>query len=202
MKRPSAGMVLGFASAVGVLGVLAWGLGRDPYVLPSPLEAKAAPGFALPVMPSTEDGTDDAPRDTVRLSELRGKVVVLNFWASWCLACREEHPVLLRGAERYGERGVEFRGVLYQDSPSNARRWLREMGAAYPTLLDPDTHMAIDYGVYGVPETFFLDPEGRVAHKHIGPVTDSLVTTTIEALLDSAAAGRTVGNASAPPPAP
>lgn len=202
MKRPSLGMALGFASALGVLGVLTWGLGRDPYVLPSPLEAKAAPEFALPVMPATDDGTDDAPRDTLRLSELRGKVVVLNFWASWCLACREEHPVLVRGAKRYEERGVVFRGVLFQDSPSNARRWLREMGAAYPTLLDPDTRMAIDYGVYGVPETFFLDGEGRVAHKHIGPVTDSLMTANIEALLDSATASGEGGGASAPPPVP
>jgi len=194
VKRPSLGMTIGFASAVGILGVLTWGLGRDPYVLPSPLEAKSAPGFALPVMPPVDDGTDAAPRDTLRLSELRGKVVVLNFWASWCLACRDEHPVLLRGAKRFEERGVEFLGVLFQDRPGNARRWLEEMGAAYPTLLDPDTRMAIDYGVYGVPETFFLDREGRVAHKHIGPVTDSLVTSTLEALLDSASADGTTGD--------
>jgi len=93
-------------------------------------------------------------------------------------------PALVAAAERYQPKGVIFYGVLYNDSPDAARRWLAEMGGQpYPTLLDPGSRTAIDYGLYGVPETFFIDREGKVVYKHIGPVTEAILTTRIEEIL-------------------
>lgn len=120
----------------------------------------------------------------VSLASHRGEVVVLNFWASWCLACRDEHAPLSRVATQYRDRGVVFYGVLYNDKPEPARRWIKEMGGqSYATLLDPGSRTAIDYGLYGVPETFFIDREGRVAYKHIGPVTESLLIRKLDEIL-------------------
>lgn len=179
-------VLLGSLLAVGVVGLLGYGLTRDPYVLPSPLVGNPAPALELPVMPERPDPDLDRweGRDTVRLHELEGHPVVLNFWASWCLACREEHPHLSAAAERYREEGVRFYGVLYQDKPPAARRYIRELGGqSYPTLLDPGSRVAIDYGVYGVPETYFIDADGRVTHKHVGPVTRDLLRTQVDSLL-------------------
>lgn len=171
---------------MGLLGLLAFGLTRDPYVLPSPLIDLPAPDLELGVMPprAPAGGEERAESERVRLSDLRGEVVVINYWASWCLACREEHPALSRAADRYRDRGVRFFGVLYQDTPANARRFIREMGGqSYPTLLDPNSHTAIEFGVYGVPETFFIDRDGRIRFKQIGPVTDELLREKIDELL-------------------
>lgn len=183
---PKRRVLLASFLAVGILGLLAYGLTRDPYVLPSPLVGKPAPALELPVMPERPDPDLDRwkGRDTVRMDELEGHLVVLNFWASWCLACREEHPHLSAAAERYREEGVRFYGVLYQDTPSAARSYIRELGGqSYPTLLDPGSRVAIAYGVYGVPETYFIDADGRVTHKHVGPVTSEILRTRIDSLL-------------------
>jgi cytochrome c biogenesis protein CcmG/thiol:disulfide interchange protein DsbE len=172
--------------AVGLLGLLGYGLTRDPYVLPSPLVGKPAPELRLPVMPPVTDpdlGRWEG-RDTVRMDELEGRPLVINFWASWCLACRDEHPHLSAAARRYGDEGVRFFGVLYQDKPPTARRFIRDLGGqSYPTLLDPGSRVAIDYGVYGVPETYFIGADGRVRHRHIGPVTTEILRTRIDSLL-------------------
>ncbi len=181
---------------LGFLGTLAFGITRDPFVLPSMLIDSPAPEFALEVMGLAEgaNGQDLTPADTVRLSSLRGQVVVLNYWASWCLACRSEHAALSEAADRHRSRGVQFFGVLYQDTPRNARRWIAEMGGqTYPTLLDPRMRTAIEYGVYGVPETYFIAPDGTMAYKHIGPVTPELLDERIEGILtapDSPGASR------------
>lgn len=175
-----------------VLALFLWGLSRgDPSVIPSPLPGREAPEFTLEVMePVSEagidfmvDNGDETPR-VVSLSDHRGEVVVLNFWASWCLACRDEHRPLSEVAEEYRDRGVVFYGILYNDKPEPARRWIREMGGqSYPTLLDPGTRTAIDYGLYGVPETFFIDREGKVFYKQIGPVTRSLLREKLDQIL-------------------
>lgn len=159
--------------AIPFLALLAFGLTRDPRTLASPLPGESAPDFAL----RTLDG------DTLRLADLRGRVVVLNFWASWCIPCREEHPALLRADRVYPRSEAVVVGVLYQDSPEAARRFLASLGGDWPTVLDPGTRTAIDFGVYGVPETFFIGRDGTIARKHIGPVNWELVRSTVDSLL-------------------
>lgn len=184
---------VGGVAVVG-LGLLGFGLTRDPFVLPSPLVGSHAPAFSLEVMEPPELGPGAQwrppfdPPDTVRLADLKGRVVVVNFWASWCLACREEHAPLSRTAEAYRERRVRFFGILYQDRPPSARQWIRQMGGqSYPTLLDPGSRTAIDFGVYGVPETYFIGRDGRVADKHVGAITEKALRERIDSLLTTGA---------------
>lgn len=180
-------MLIGFLITIPILALLAFGLTRDPRVIPSPLPGREAPEFRLAVMDTTPPYSVRSPGsgEPIHLSELRGDVVVVNFWASWCLACRDEHGPLVRAAERYRDRGVHFLGVLYNDTPGNAVRWIERMGGqTYPTLLDPRSGTAIQYGLYGVPETFFIGRDGRVAHKQVGPVTSELLGHWIERLLE------------------
>jgi cytochrome c biogenesis protein CcmG/thiol:disulfide interchange protein DsbE len=175
------------ALAIPAVGLLGFGLTRDPGAIPSPLPGRLAPTFALPAFTSgapTAQHPGPVPAvDSVRLASLRGDVVILNFYASWCLACRDEHPVLQRVASRYVGTDVHFVGIIYNDATRAALAWLNEMGPLpYPSLDDPGSRAAIDYGLYGVPETFFIARDGRVALKHVGPVTDELLATQIESL--------------------
>lgn len=173
----SAGRRVAFSVVSGVLftALLGYGMTRDPREIPSPLIGKAAPEFSL----ETLDG------DSVALLELRDTVTVVNFWASWCLACRQEHPALVRAWRRYEQGGkpVRFLGIVYQDTRGNAIEYMKRHGGGWSNLMDPATRTAIDFGVYGVPETYFLDQDGRIAYKHVGPVTDELLDTQIERLL-------------------
>lgn len=174
------------AAIVPLIALLAFGMTRNPKDIPSPLPGRAAPDFALAVMPlDVADGAPEpASTDTVRLAERRGRIQVINYYASWCLACRDEHPVLTALAPIYKERGVDFHGVVYKDSPRAMRRWIAQMGGqSYPALLDPTARTAIDYGLYGVPETFFVGADGRVVKKHIGPVTHQVLVSTLDSLL-------------------
>jgi cytochrome c biogenesis protein CcmG/thiol:disulfide interchange protein DsbE len=128
-------------------------------------------------------------RDTIRLDSLKGKVIVLNFWASWCLACRDEHTALSAAAEALKGTDAHFYGVLYQDIPQNGRDWIAKMGGqSYPGLYDPDSHTAIDYGLYGVPETFFIGRNGKVRYKYVGAVTTDILMDTVRAMLAEKAA--------------
>ena len=176
---------IGAGVALPIIALLAYGMTVDPNALPSTLPGRPAPEFALRVM-------DTAPPDTARLTEHRGDVVVLNFWASWCLECRVEHSDLSVAATTYNGKGVQFYGVLYGDTEANGRSWIREMGGqAYPALLDDGSRTAINYGLYGVPETFVIDQQGRVVHKQIGPITAAKLASIIDPLLaaDAAPAG-------------
>ena len=167
---------IGIGISLPIIGLLMFGLTRNPNEIVSPLPGRDAPDFALPLL-------DDAA-DTVRLSALRGYVVVLNFWASWCLECRVEHTDLSVAAASYAPRGVHFYGVLFNDTPANGRAWIREMGGqTYPALIDVGSRTAIDYGLYGVPETFLIGRDGKVVHKQIGPLTMSRLASLLEPLL-------------------
>jgi len=173
---------------VPVIALLTYGMTRDPRDIPSPLPGRAAPVFSRAVFAS---GNDDVMRlpvgDTVRLADHRGHIVVVNFWASWCLACRDEHETLSMVARRYAPQGVKFYGLLYNDQPDNGVKWIEQMGGqAYPALVDPGARVAIDYGLYGVPETFVVDQSGRVAHKFIGPVRPGEMTKLLDSLLATA----------------
>jgi cytochrome c biogenesis protein CcmG/thiol:disulfide interchange protein DsbE len=183
--------------AVPALMLFAYGLRRgDPRLIPSPLVGKLAPDFALPVM--AMDGPVDGREttgDTVRLADLRGNVVVLNFYASWCIPCRAEHRDLTRVARRYANRNVKFFGVVYNDEAANIRRYVRQLGGqAYPALLDPAQRVAIDYGLVGVPETFFIDPAGVVQRKIFSAVNQATLTQEIESLLAEQSGGAGEGS--------
>ena len=166
------GAVVAGVSLVSAL--LAFGLSRDPAVIRSPLLGRGAPKFAL----RTLNG-----REIIRLSRFRGQVVVINLWASWCAACRQEHPALLAAWERYRDLGVVLIGVDYQDSTTAATRFMQEMGGDWPTVEDPGGRTALAYGVYGVPETFFIGPDGVVRHKTIGPSSYELLIDQIQRLM-------------------
>ncbi len=188
------------AAAAPIIGLFAWGLTRDPNNIPSPLPGRAAPSFALAVFSPGQGGLMRPAGDTVRLADLKGKVVVLNFWASWCLACRDEHAALSQVAATYEGQPVQFLGVLYNDVPDKGRAWIAEMGGqSYPSVDDPGARVAIDYGLYGVPETFFLDGNGRVAFKNTGPVTPGMVRLKVDSLMAVAALQ---ASAAQPAPAP
>lgn len=153
--------ILPLALFLVLVAFLAIGLSRDPHEIPSPLVNKPAPAFMLPVLSS--------PQQSFKSEEMRGKVWLLNAWASWCVACREEHPLLLE-LSRSGI--VPIYGLDYKDQGQDALAWLSEFGNPYTLVLsDADGRTGIDFGVYGVPETFVIDRNGVIRYKQIGPVT-------------------------------
>lgn len=167
--------VLAVGSVVGIalLGILFMALGNDPGKIDSPLIGKAAPGFALKAVGSGE---------TIDLQQLRGRPVVINFWATWCMPCYEEHPTLVANARSLGN-DVQFIGVVFNDTEEKIQAFLRERGSAYPTLLDQQGKIAIAYGVGGVPETFFVNRQGTIVAKYSGPInTDALQAHVRKAL--------------------
>jgi cytochrome c biogenesis protein CcmG/thiol:disulfide interchange protein DsbE len=170
-KRAVGGVLL----IVPIVGLLYFGLKTDPRSHSTRLPGHPAPLFELSRM---DDG------GTVSLAAERGNIVVLNFWASWCLPCRDEHPELIRLANSYAARGVRFYGILDGDTEAGARRFFDELGPVpYPTLLQGTSHTGIDYGLTGVPETFVIDREGVVAYKLAGPLNPA--TPVIRNVLDS-----------------
>ncbi len=158
----------------GVLALfLAAGLKLDPKEVPSPLIGKPAPAFKLARL--------DDPAATISRDDLLGKVWMLNVWASWCVACREEHPALVAFARR---KLVPIYGLNYKDDREAALTWLARLGNPYAaSIADTDGRVGIDFGVYGVPETFVIDRQGVVRFKHIGPLTPELIRERIEPLL-------------------
>jgi cytochrome c biogenesis protein CcmG/thiol:disulfide interchange protein DsbE len=163
-------LTVGLVIALPLLWLFARGFSFDPKDVASPLIGKPAPAFAL-------EGLDG---ERVSLESLRGRPIVVNFFASWCVPCRQEHGELVLAARQLGER-ARFVGVIYEDEPDLIRPWLGRR-AAYPTLVDPGGQMAIAYGVYGVPETFFIDAGGIIRDKAKGPVTFDRVRQALEAM--------------------
>jgi cytochrome c biogenesis protein CcmG, thiol:disulfide interchange protein DsbE len=161
-------------SVLPVVGLLAYGFRVNPRDVPSPLIDRPAAAFQL-------QSFDGQP---VSLSGQRGRVIVLNFWASWCVpACYDEAPVLERGWRDYRDRGVAVIGIDIQDTAEAARKFMANFGLSFPNAPDPDGRVSIDYGVYGVPETFFIDRDGRIRAKHVGAVTDEVFRTQVDRLL-------------------
>ena len=152
-----------------LVAFLAIGLKLDPREVPSPLVNKAAPAFSLPLLAQ--------PATTLTPQDLRGKVWLLNVWASWCVSCRVEHPLLVELAKT---GTVALYGLNYKDKRDDAMQWLRERGDPYlQSISDADGRVGIDYGVYGVPETFVIDREGVIRYKQIGPLTPESLRDTI-----------------------
>ena len=144
------------------------GLGIDTNVLPSPLIDKPAPPFALPPLSEGEPGFATA--------DLAGHVSLVNTFASWCAPCRSEHPVLNALAR---SKRVAIYGINYKDKPEAARTWIAEFGNPYTKIGADDGRVGIEWGVYGVPETFVVDRRGRIRYKHVGPLTEADVAKTI-----------------------
>jgi cytochrome c biogenesis protein CcmG, thiol:disulfide interchange protein DsbE len=160
-----------------------WGLTRDPKEIPSPLPGHDAPPFALAVFAPGQPPLNRAPGDTVRFADLKNQVLVLNFWASWCLSCRDEHAILSEVARSYAGKPVHFLGVLYNDEAENGTKWIADMGGqSYPSVMDPGARTAINYGLYGVPETYFI-ANGRIAYKATGPVNERIVRHLVDSLM-------------------
>jgi len=154
-------------------GVLSWGLGRDPSSLPSQLIGKPAPSFTLPPLPGRAFG--------LAAEDLKGEVSLVNVFASWCPPCREEHPLLMQLKAR---KLVTIFGLNYKDQPRDAVSWLDELGDPYARIgADIDGRIAIEWGVYGVPETFVVSAKGIVIHKHVGPLTEAALQKTILPLI-------------------
>jgi cytochrome c biogenesis protein CcmG/thiol:disulfide interchange protein DsbE len=163
------------AAVLPVLALLAYGFWTNPREIPSPLLGRAATPFALTTF-------DKAP---LALEDLRGKIVVLNFWASWCIpACYDEAPALERTWLAYKDKGVVVVGVNVQDTEAPAKKFLARFGHSFPNAPDPKGHVAVDYGVYGVPETFFIDRRGRVRFKHVGALTDEAARQRLDSLIE------------------
>jgi cytochrome c biogenesis protein CcmG/thiol:disulfide interchange protein DsbE len=161
------------AAFTGLAIVLAWGMSRDPGAIPSALIGKAVPQFSLPPVKERTLGLSN--------SNLSGEVSLVNIFASWCVACREEHPVFM---QMKGDGIVPIHGLNYKDQPDNAARWLNTMGDPYTrTGADINGRVAIDWGVYGVPETFVITKDGRIAYKHIGAVTPKVLEETLLPLI-------------------
>ena len=148
-----------------LVGFLAAGLKLNPREIPSPLVGKPAPAFTLPVLQQPEKRFSPA--------DMRGKVWLLNVWASWCVSCRDEHPVLVA----LSKQGVlPILGLNYKDKDDDAQRWLQQFGNPYQlSVVDAEGRIGIDYGVYGVPETYLIDAEGVIRYKQIGALTPALL---------------------------
>ena len=162
-----------FAIFAVLVGFLAAGLGLNPREVPSPLINKPAPAFKLPTL--------DDPSQSLSAQDLRGKVWILNVWASWCVACRIEHPLLVEYSRK---AAVPIYGLNYKDKRDDAQRWLVNFGNPYTrSLMDTEGLVGIDFGVYGVPETFVIDKEGVIRFKQIGPLTPEVLREDILPLL-------------------
>jgi len=157
------------------LAALFWvGLGRDPGVLPSALIDQPVPEFDLPPLKDDKPGLASA--------DLTGEVSLVNVFASWCIPCRVEHPIITRLAER---DDVAVFGLNYKDKPEDAKAWLAELGDPYDRIgADRDGRVGIDWGVYGVPETFVVGRDGRIRYKHVGPLTAEAVAERILPLVE------------------
>ena len=156
-----------------MVGLLAYGLGLDPKKVPSPLIDKPAPAFSLASL--------HAPQQQISIKDLLGEVWVLNVWASWCVACRAEHEFVTRLARM---ELVKVIGLNYKDRSVDAKGWLQQWGDPYSaSLMDTDGRIGIDWGVYGVPETFIVDKNGLIKYKFIGPINQGTLDSEIVPLL-------------------
>lgn len=150
-----------------------WGLGHDPSIVPSALIDKPAPAFKLPPLEEEKPGLSE--------QDLEGQVSLVNVFASWCLPCQAEHPLLMRLAED----GVTIFGLNYKNEPEDARNWLGRLGDPYSQIgVDLDGRVSIDWGIYGVPETFVVDSSGRIRYKHIGPMAPGDVELCIRPVIE------------------
>jgi cytochrome c biogenesis protein CcmG/thiol:disulfide interchange protein DsbE len=158
---------------VALVGFLAVGLKRDPREVPSPLINKPAPAFSLSQL--------HEPNQTISAAQMRGKVWLLNVWASWCVACRQEHPVMVEFAK---QNIIPVVGLNYKDQRADGLAWLQQFGNPYQvSAFDEMGRVGIDFGVYGVPESFLIDKQGVIRFKQIGPMTPEVINSKLMPLI-------------------
>jgi cytochrome c biogenesis protein CcmG/thiol:disulfide interchange protein DsbE len=167
--------IIGVAAII-VFGVFASRFGEDPRITDSPLVGKPLPPLTLEYL--EQDGSLD-------FADLKGQALVINFWASWCFPCRAEHPALTEAAVAYADEGVHFVGIVYQDTRNNASGFLDQFGRGtnYSYVMDNDSRTIIDLGVFGVPETYFVDKNGIIRSRYQGAVDPAILKTHIEEAL-------------------
>ena len=165
------------ALILGLAVTLTLAFRRDPHDIKTGTVGKPAPAFALEAL----DGS------TVSLEQYKGKVIVLNFWSSWCIPCKEENPALTDMWERYRGTDVVLLGIVFQDSADAARAYTARLGNSWPSMFDDSGRVALSYGVFGPPETYFIGPDGIIAGRHIGPIDGATLLHGIETLRASAA---------------
>jgi len=171
-------LLAGLVAVVAIIVVLLMtGLGKDPSVIASPLVGRAAPNFTLPQL--------DGP--PVTLAKLRGQVVVINFWASWCTECQVEQAALDQTWQQFQDSGVVVIGVNFQDTVDAARSYVRTDGVTYPVVEDAGSKTALAYGLRGVPETFVVNRSGRIVRHVIGPVDATVLASEINSMLGTRA---------------
>ena len=163
-------IVIGAIVTVPIIVILAMSFGHDPHSIKTPMIGRPAPQFTLRDVETNKD---------VSLASFRGKTVVVNFWATWCVPCFQEHETLVSTARSVGSN-VQFIGIVYDDTPDKIREFLQQYGQAYPHLVDASGQTAIAYGVYGVPETFFVNPKGVIAEKFTGPISPGQLMAYIQ----------------------
>ena len=183
MRRRALLLLAAAIPVVALLGLMAWALAKsggspgglviNKFFGEVAIQEKTAPPFVLPLLNGT----------ALNISDLRGKWVMVDFWSSWCPPCIEEAPVLAATYPQYAGRGVEFVGVAIWDDEGAVRKFVRQFGIAYPSGLDAQGKIAIDYGVRGIPEKFFIDPDGRLVRKFVGPVTQEKIRAILDELL-------------------
>jgi cytochrome c biogenesis protein CcmG/thiol:disulfide interchange protein DsbE len=166
-----------WVTVIGLLAVVGWGLVNNTATRPE--AGKRAPGFAMAFF----NGYEWEGRPTADLSDLEGKVVVLNFWASWCVECRLEADLLEASWQKYRDQGVVFVGLAYADVEPNSLTYLQEFNITYPNAPDLRSLSSRDYKITGVPETFFIGKDGVIADVVIGPVNQARLDSVVEALL-------------------
>jgi cytochrome c biogenesis protein CcmG, thiol:disulfide interchange protein DsbE len=166
-------LLAGLVAILPLVLVLYLNLGHDPSAVKTPMIGRPAPLFTLRPAGGGEP---------VALAALRGKPVVINFWASWCVPCAEEDATLAEAARSFAGR-VQFYGVVYEDTEAAALAALARSDVPYPSLLDPDDRTAVAYGIYGVPETYFIDAGGRILDKYVGPLSPGELNQRLRLLL-------------------
>lgn len=171
-------LFIGLLLVVPLALLLRAGFNFNPQIVESPLIDKEAPRFAL----------YDIDGNLHSMNEMLGKPIVINFWATYCPPCYTEHPLFVAASQRWRNEAY-FLGVIYQDEPELIRRWENQLGSWGPALVDEGGKMAIAYGVYGPPETFFIDRNGTIKHKVIGAVSPEEMETYMTALLEDGVGG-------------
>jgi cytochrome c biogenesis protein CcmG, thiol:disulfide interchange protein DsbE len=168
-------LLTGAAIISALVYVLGHGFGQDPHEVPFMLTGKPAPDFAL-------EAISEKRESPVKLADVLNKPLILNYWSTWCVPCKQEHPVLEWGHKKYGDK-VSFVGVVYQDTRENVNEMLTKTPSAYLQLFDAPGRAAVDYGLAGVPETYFISTDKVIRYKHVGPISPDRLSAQITKLL-------------------